>query len=248
MSWSFRRKALYYAVAIIVALIVLLAVWKIFFTRTPTCSDGIQNGTELGVDCGGACALICAEDAQAPKVLWARSFSVASSTYTAAAYIENENPGAGAHNVRYSFQLFDSDNLLVVEKTGTTDLPPVRNIPIVEPNINVGTRTVARTLFSFSDTPVWSKAAAQQPTLELVQQNLAADGSSLSAVLQNNSLQDVARVAVVAILFDAQGTARAASKTVVAPLPHKSSKSVYFTWPGGIPNVVRAEMITLPSF
>ncbi|HVV39419.1 MAG TPA: hypothetical protein VHD31_03840 [Candidatus Paceibacterota bacterium] len=248
MSWSFRRKALYYGVAIIVAIIVALAVWKVFFTHTPTCSDGIMNGTELGIDCGGACSLICSNTAIAPKVQWARAFSIASSTYTAAAYIQNLNAGAGARNVRYSFQLFDDKNVLVVEKTGIVDLPPVRNVPIIESNINVGNREVARTLFSFSDTPVWIKVTTKQPTLELTQQTLSDDGSRLSAMLVNDSLNDVARVTVAAVLFDSQGVARAASKTIIAPLPRKSSKSIYFTWPGGIPDVVRAEMTILPSF
>ena len=247
MSWSFRRKALYYAVAFVVAAIVILAVWKVFFTHTPTCFDGVQNGTELGVDCGGTCALLCADTAQTPKVLWARSFETASSTYTAAAYVENLNQGAGARGVQYSFQLFDADNVLVIEKDGTTDLPPVNDIPIIEPNIDVGNRTVARTLFSFSVLPAWSKITTQQQ-LSLVQQILNPDGSALSATLQNDSVQAVSRVTVAAILFDSQGVARAASKTVVAPLAGKSSKPVYFTWPGGVPDIVRAEMTILPSF
>lgn len=248
MSWSFRRKALYYAVACIVAIIVILAVWKVFFTHTPTCSDGTQNGTELGIDCGGACALLCTEEAKAPKVLWARSFETASSTYTAAAYIENLNQGAGARQAQYSFQLFDSNNVLVIEKTGVIDLPPVLDIPIIEPNINVGNRTVARTLFAFSEAPTWNRIAAQPQQLALIQQNLSQDGSSLSATLQNNSVQAAGKVTVAAVLFDSQGIARAASRTVITSLAGKSSKPVYFTWPGGISDIVRAEMTILPSF
>ncbi len=247
MSWSFRRKALYYAVAGIVVIIVALAVWKIFFTRTPTCFDGIQNGTELGVDCGGTCALLCADTAQAPKVLWARSFETASSTYTAAAYVENLNQGAGAAAVQYSFQLFDADNVLVIEKDGTTDLPAVQDIPIVEPNINVGNRVVAHTIFTFSQAPVWNKVTGPQPQLQLAEQTLSPDSSQLSATLENGSVQAAGKVTVAAVLFDAQGVARAASKTAIASLPGKSSKPVYFTWPGGVPGVVKAEMDILPS-
>ncbi len=133
----------------------------------------MQNGLELGIDCGGACSLICTDQAKAPTVLWARSFEIASSTYTAAAYIQNPNSGAGARAARYSFQLFDDQNILVVEKDGVVDLPPVRTIPVIEAGIDVGHRTVARTLFSFSALPAWDTVTAPIPVLHLTQQNLS---------------------------------------------------------------------------
>lgn len=248
LSWSFRRKALYYAVAAVVVLVLAVAVWKVFLTRTPTCGDGIRNGTELGVDCGGACQKLCADTARSPLVLWARAFSSAPSTYTAAAYVQNQNAGAGAKGVRYSFQLFDAKNILVVERRGTIDIPPIHTVPIIESNIDVGSRDVARTLFSFSELPVWSAVGDELPSLRLTQQSLNPDASRLSANLVNDSLHDAARVTVAAVLFDSQGVARAASKTTLASLPRKSSRTVVFTWPGGVEDIVRAEMTILPSF
>ncbi len=247
LSWSTRRQLLYYIVAGIVLAILLALGWKVFLTAAPTCSDGIQNGSEKGVDCGGACSLICKNTARDPRVEWARSFETDDSIYTAAAYIENPNPGAGARAVRYSFQLFDANNILVVEREGVVDLPPMNRIPIVETNINVGLRAVARTLFSFSYRPVWHTVSEAQPELRLSAQQLAPDGSRLSAMLTNNSIEDAKNVAVAAVLFDAAGVARAASKTTLN-VGRKSSQAIVFTWPQGIPNVVRAEMTVVPSF
>lgn len=248
LSWSFRRQALYYGVALIVAVIVLLAGWKVFFTHVPTCSDGVKNGTELGVDCGGVCAPLCKDTARAPSVLWARSFQSAPSTYTAAAYLRNNNPGAGARSVRYSFRLLDSDNLLIVEREGVIDLPPITIIPIVEPNISAGNRTPVHTSFSFSDVPVWNKVTEELPVLHVIEQNLSSDASRLAVQVVNDSVQDTAHIVVEAVLFDSEGVARGASKTIVASLPHKSSQPIIFTWPGGIPDIVRAEITTIPSF
>ncbi len=247
LSWSSRRQLLYYIVAGIVGLIILSFGWKVFLTTTPTCSDGIKNGSELGVDCGGSCSLICKNSAYQPRVLWARAFETDTHVYSAAAYIQNPNPGAGARAVRYSFQLFDENNVLVVEREGVTDLPPMNLIPIVETNMNVGLRTVARTLFSFSEVPVWNTISGSRPDLHLTGQQLEADGSRLSATLTNNSLEDAGRVVVVAVLFDGDGIARAASKTTLT-MARKSSQPVVFTWPRGTPNIVRAEMTVLPSF
>src|SRR3989344_7537239 len=131
LSWSGRRQLLYYIVGAAILLVVVGGVWQIFFAKPAICFDGTQNGDERGVDCGGSCALICPMDAKAPVVLWTRAFQVAPGIYTAAAYVENRNVGAGAHKVKYSFQLRDEQNLLVKEYVGGTDLPPVAAIPII---------------------------------------------------------------------------------------------------------------------
>ena len=247
LSWGKRRKFLYTAVAAVIGLVVLALVYNAFFNNAPTCFDGAQNGTERGVDCGGSCALVCKADARSPKVLWNRVFEVAPHVYTAAAYIQNPNIGAGARDVRYSFQLFDEKNNLVIERIGTMSLPPVQTIPVIEANIDVGTRSVSKALFAFSAEPVWYKGGTL-PLLRVGNQYLAPDGSQLSATITNESLTDANKVTVAAVLFDGAGVARAASKSVFTRIPRKSSAPVVFTWAGGVPNIVRAEITVLPSF
>lgn len=249
LNWSVRRQLLYYAVAAAVAIVLGVLAWQVIFSNEATCFDKRQNGGESGVDCGGPCSLLCQNVAREPVALWSRAFSTGPHTYTAAAYVQNQNAGAGAHAVSYSFKLFDKDNLLIAEKTNVTDLPPVRTIAIVEPNIDVGNRTVARTLFSFSTVPSWGKVPAERVIeLEVTDQQLSADGSRLSATLGNNTLEDATNVTVVGVLFDPGGTALAASKSVIGRIARKSSEPVVFTWPDGTIGVSRAEIIVLPSF
>lgn len=206
-----------------------------------------MNQNERGVDCGGVCALICRQDARSPVVLWSRAFEVAPHTYTAAAYVQNPNPGAAARSVGYSFQLFDEKNALVVERIGTINIPPVSIVPFVDPNLDVGNRTVARAIFAFSTEPSWQRVS-EFPSLRVGNQYLAPDASRLSATIMNDSISNVDAVTVAAVLFDAQGTARAASKSIVQRIPRKGSQNVVFTWPGGVKNIVRAEITLLPSF
>ncbi|MGC9602294.1 MAG: hypothetical protein ABSE76_00925 [Minisyncoccia bacterium] len=251
LTWSGRRQLLYYGVGIIVLAALGALLWVIFFNVQPTCFDGKQDGGELGVDCGGPCALLCADTAHAPVLLWARAFQTGPASYTAAAYIQNNNIGAGAKNVAYSFQLFDANNNLVVERDGIIDLPPITTIPIIEPNIMVGNRTVAHVQFAFSNTPpaVWSKVPASSiPTLSIAEQNLNTDASQLGATVVNDTLSDAQNITVAAVLFDNQGVARAASRSLIVDIPAKSSVPVVFTWQGGVPNIVRAEITILPSF
>jgi hypothetical protein len=245
-----RRRVLYGGSAVVVAVLVGgFLIWKIFLSTPPSCFDGKQDGAEQGIDCGGPCALLCASTVHQPIVLWARAFPNGDSSYTAAAEIQNNNVGAGAHQAHYSFQLFDSNNQLVVERDGVVDLPPVQTIPIVEPNIDVGSRDVARTIFSFSEPPVWDTVPAQSlPALSVSNQNLSPDGTRLSATITSNSVTDTGAFAVVAVLFDASGAARAASKSILPGLAHLSSTEVTFTWPQATPGIVRAEITILPPF
>ena len=233
LSWSGRRQLLYTTVGSVVLVLLLLYAYVEFFTATPTCFDGKWNGDEKGIDCGGSCALFCAADTRAPVVLWARAFEVAPNTYTAAAYVQNPNPLAAARNVAYSFQLFDDKNLLVTERVGTINIPPLQTVPFIDPNINVGNRTVSKAIFSFSANPVWTKIG----TLP-----------ALRATIVNDSIEDAVKVTIAAVLFDTSGTARAASRSLLATVPRKGSVPVVFTWSGGVQNIVRAEITILPSF
>lgn len=249
LSWSGRRQLLYYAVALVLVVVLLFVGYQTFFTAAPTCSDGIRNGTETGVDCGGSCSLVCTAQARAPVILWARAFSSSPQRYIAAAYIQNQNIGAGAKQVHYSFKLLDDKNILVVEREGVADLPPIQTVPIVETNIDIGNRTVARTLFEFTSEPTWNKVSASAlPQLHITDQNLAGDGTRLVASVVNDSLNDVRGLTVVAVLFDHSGVARAASKTIIEKIARQSSEPIIFTWAGGFEGVARAEITVLPSF
>jgi len=249
LKWSLRRQLLYYAVASIISVFLSIIVWQALFSTEATCFDKKQNGGETGADCGGPCALLCQDTARAPVVLWSRAFKVGQRSYTAAAYVQNQNQSAGARAVSYSFQLFDDKNLLIVEKTGVIDLPPVRTIAVVEPNIDVGNRVVARTQFSFSTTASWSRVQADAVVpVKVADQLLSRDGSRLSATLVNDTLEDSPRVMMVGVLFDQYGTARAASKSTINRIPRKSSQPIVLTWSGGVSDIVRAEITILPSF
>lgn len=228
-------------------LMVFYFAYDAFLNAAPTCFDGARNGDEHGVDCGGSCQLICREEARPPVVLWSRSFPVDAHTYTAAAYVQNPNVGAQARAVPYIFQLFDEKNVLVAERTGVLDIPPVQLVPFIDPNIDVGNRTPVRSLFALTEEPIWQRAAPLPP-LRVGNQFLAADGTRVSATVYNDSNDDARQVAAVAVLFSADGVARAASRSVIGDIDHKTAKDVVFSWPDGVKGVTRAEITILPSF
>lgn len=248
MSWSARRQLLYALVAL--ALVLAFGGWISYSAlSTPaSCTDGKQNQNEAGADCGGPCAVLCPQQSRAPIVLWTRAFAVSTSTYTVAAYIENDNRGAGAYRVPYSFRLFDERNILVLEKQGVFDIPPMEIVPLVVSNIDVGTRSVSRAFLEFSGDPVWVKIPAEAlPTLRVSNQELAADASRLSASVVNQSNSDIRNVRVVAVLYDRSGAARAASVSTLERIARNSSEPVVFTWPDGFADIVRADVVPVAA-
>lgn len=252
LKWAARRQVLYYTVAAAVALVLGFFAWRLFFVHAPTCSDQVQNGKEAGIDCGGTCALLCPDVARTPTVLWFRSFLTEPHTYTATAYIQNNNVavGAGAKSVHYTFILYDDKNLLVNTREGTIDIPPTQTVPIVEQGIDAGQRVVARTHFEFSkDIPmIWKKVPAGSLQQLRITNTSPYVNNRLSATITNDALEDAKKVTIVAVLFDANGVARAASKSVLSKIGRKSSETVTFTWPEAFKDIQRAEVTILPSF
>ena len=107
MKWSTKRKMMYAGGVFIVGLLILLRILYPIFTKEPTCSDGVKNGTEIGVDCGGSCKKFCSIEVNNLVLLWTRSFRSSPTTFTAVAYIENQNLNAEAVQVPYEFKLYD---------------------------------------------------------------------------------------------------------------------------------------------
>lgn len=246
LTWRGQRQILYYSVFGVIALGLLFVLYQTFFSIEASCRNGQEDPGEYGVDCGGVCALICPGDARAPVVLWARTFKVSQGTYTAAAYIQNNNVGAGARGVSYTFQLFDENNELVVERRGKTDIPPTHIAPILETGIQTGTRDAVRALFAFTGEPVWERATKELPDLKIKNQKLEQGGGRLTATLVNES-RTTARVQVVAVLFNNAGAALAASKSAVTVGP-RGDEFIVFTFSPAPPGVTRAEITVLPPF
>lgn len=244
-SWAGRRKLLYSATTISVLLLVIGAVSYAWLSRPASCLDGKKNGNEEQIDCGGSCARICQGGAQAPVLLWTRSFEVAPGVYNAAAYVENRNGAAYARNVKYSFRLFDDRNVLIAERVGMATIAPTRFVPIVETAIATGNRVPARAFFEFQDAPMWERGTA--PSVEYERQIFDEGGRKLSVDVRNTSSRDLTNVPVAAILYDAQGTAQTASVSLVPRIGKGKSEQVVFTWP--LPftaPIVEAQIVALP--
>ena len=250
LGWGARRQLL--IVSGILGIIILIAGIILYpkFNQAPTCFDGKMNGTEQGIDCGGACQRICASQTADVVVKWARPFQVTKTVASVIAYIENPNVHAAARDVPYQFKLYDSDHQFIAERSGTTYIAPNGTSAIFEGGIQVGSRVPVFVSFNFTSDPLWVAVDPRIDTIRVIaHDSLLTDADTkprLGATITNTSqLYSLDNVDVIGILYDANDNAVGASQTIVQGLGPQTYAPVYFTWqqPFSSP-AVRNEIIT----
>ncbi len=251
MTWRRRRQILYIGVAVLIAGAGLTYAGYQYFSTPGTCFDRVQNDGEAGVDCGGPCARMCAFQSHDPIVEWARALEVATGTYDGVVYLENPQSGVGgaAYGVGYEFRFLDANNHLIIDQSGTIDIPAEGTVPVVIPDIETGNQVVSYAQFSFTTSPiVWTKLPPSDiPSLAVKDQTLAPDGTRLSASIVNETNGQVNNLTVVGVLFDANANALAASRSVISSIGPEGKDEAVFTWPQPTLGFVRAEITPLPA-
>ena len=232
-SWSQRRKRLYGSVIWLVVIGAIGIPAFYFFYKPATCNDGIQNGNEQGVDCGGSCERLCPSAFLAPQIAWTRMQNVAPGLYNVAAYIVNPNTSAVALSVPYHVVIYDNQGIEITEYTGTVTLPPHRNTLAFSPAVKIGERTPSKALFEFTEAPNWQSAKDPLSSITIGKKTYSEDdtGSSLTVAINNTGINQIGKTDVYAILYDKDGNALGFSKTILDSIPAYGSVVAPFTWP-----------------
>jgi len=234
VSWSLKRRFVYIAIFLTVFAIIFAWWLVITYYEPPTCFDGKQNNTEVGIDCGGACQYLCPFQSAEPVVLFSRSFEVTNNVYNAIAYVENPNFDIGVLRMEYVFKLYDKSNNLIAERKGSTFISAGKISPIFEGGIETNGIEPKRTFFELINENEWIKVRATSESPFVVKdKNLTNQDTfpRLSAVLENKSIQEYKDIEVVAVIFNANENAIATSRTFIDILPKKSKENLVFTWP-----------------
>lgn len=252
MTWALKRQIAYIlGLLIFLGAIALYFLWP-YITRPPTCTDGKQNGTESGIDCGGNCPKACLFEVDKLSVFWARTFEVVPGRYNAVAYIENQNPNQVINKITYRFRFADANNLYIGKREGETFVPPAGKFAIFEPAVNLGNSIPVYTTFEFTETPLWVNVDQQRiDQLKVVASDIILtdedNAPKLSAVLENNSLFIIPDLKAVAILYDEFNNALSVSSTYVPLLKGESKVDINFTWRAPMPKKVISKEI-IPIF
>lgn len=236
MTWARKRQIFYIFVLLVFLSILGYSIISPNLNKEPTCTDRLQNGNEVGVDCGGSCARACLSQVDDIDVLWARSFKVIPGRYNAVAYLENHNKNEVVDKINYRFRFADKDNIYIGKREGSTFVPAGSKFAVFEPAINVGNAIPVYTTFEFISFPDWVKVDEEKlAQVKILSSDVRLENEdtspSLSATLYNKSLFTIPEVGVVVILYDANGNALGVSSSFLPELLGQERVEVSFTWP-----------------
>jgi hypothetical protein len=237
MNWSSQRKFLYAFAVIIFILACGVYLARGFLFKEPTCNDGIKNGFEIGVDCGGTCALKCVQEISPLSVKWSRAVKTSSSTYDLVAMISNKNIDNASRYFTYIFTVYDEQGGVLGVFNGTTTAPIDGDFPLVMQNIHVPREAVSVTT-DINDQLHY--AVASKPTsFPLKVSNVLYEGdrdaSRVYASISNTKRVTFLNIPVRVVLFDVQDNAFAVGETVVPFLDKEETKVLSFVWPYQLP-------------
>lgn len=227
MRWTAKRQFLYASSVFAVIAILSVSAWYFFIYEPPSCSDGIVNQDEEGIDCGGTCPALCS----APRVsaLWARSVRVAPGVYHAVAMIRNPESKAGTDSIPYTISLFDTENILVAEVRGTMPLEPGDVVPLLYKNILTGERVPVRTFVTFGEAK-WDVRPRGDSPVRIISQELDEAGLRLTATVENITPYPQSNITLTALVYDEKEVLIAASQTTIGRLLPRDSRDIVFTW------------------
>lgn len=244
MEWSKKRKLSYLATFIGSLTLIILLTSYFAFRKNPTCFDAVQNGSEVGIDCGGTCALYCASEMKPLRIVWAKSFMFTPGHYDIGAYIENPNQKAGIVSLGYTVRAFGADEQKIAERKGVMGIAPGSSALLFEGNFSSMTLPV-RTEVEFDSNyqAMWRKAEREE--VKLVTKNymvryLEAGARFDAVVVNTDPIIDAGRAVIGAIILDGGRNPVAISRTAIDGIAKGSEQPIFFTWPekfSGIPEV-----------
>lgn len=229
-EWRIKKKlSVFLIVAGVAAIPIFLYIYKSL--PNPNCSDNKQNQSEEDVDCGGPCE----QCVVAPKdiiTLWTRVFELKSGVYEVASLIQNSNLFYGLQSVKYSFKLYDNQNVLVAVKEGETFIGPQDKFVIFATDIKTGTKKPQKADVEIIYVSKWRYIGQKMLPLVVSQKKFSNNPfASLEAKLVNSSLGAVQNIEAAAVLYDKDGNVSAASLSKIDLIEGQSSRNVVFTWP-----------------
>jgi hypothetical protein len=230
--WSTKRRIFYTLGALAILSAIGGIIYMTQYYQPPSCTDQKQNQGEAGIDCGGPCSVVCEDQFIKPIVSWSRVFESGKGAYNAVAYVENPNTDFGVKEAIYRFKLYDENNIYITERVGKTYIRPNEQFAVFEPRLSVGERIPKRAFFDFISYSDWIKIKEPKPDI-FVNAPIPSAGPNprVDVSLRNKNNVDVNNINVVAIVYDNEDNAIAASASVVDVLPADSASEVVFTWP-----------------
>jgi len=230
--------------------IVFGVAWFFYRAAVPaaTCTDGVQNGGEEGVDCGAAaCGVLCAVAVQ-PLTVEETVLLKAGDGYDVLAHLENPNPLYGASRVDYTMTVTDASGAVLATRRGNTYVNPLQPRYLLFPLQGVtGVPAKAELQIDVAQVQWGALTTDAKGDIQFGVRNdvrtPASDSLRFEASVLNRSRFDFDAVDVVVLLKDGAKKVVGANTTLIRTLVAGEERSFVMEWPFLVPGVVDQEIV-----
>lgn len=240
MSTRFAKQFIYGTFYVVVWVLVIWVGYGLFVKSAPSCFDGKQDQGELGVDCGGPCAMTCTAGLQPVSVLSTNIFQSTPGHETFLAKIAGVNPGLAAQYFTFSFDLRDASGTVLESFPGSSFLYPseVKYLTLVNQPVTASVTanpTATWTLTIPSADTQWVSGSSFGAIPILTVQNVSTQIGSSTAIasgqLMNGDTATFNSIFIVAVFKDANGNPIGASQTEIDSIAPNQTKNFSVSYP-----------------
>jgi len=230
--------------------IIFGVVWLFYRAAVPapSCTDGVQNGGEEGVDCGAtSCGLLCPV-AVLPLEVKETQLLKAGNGFDVLAHIENPNPLYGASRVDYTMTVTDAAGSVLVTRRGNTYVNPAQPRYMVFPLLGVtGTPKNAELQIDVAQVEWSALTVDAKGDIQFGVRNEvlspASESLRFEAAVLNRSKFDFDTVDVTVLLKDGSGTVVGAGSTVQHTLLSGEERGFVMDWPFTVPTATDQDVV-----
>jgi len=202
----------------------------------PSCTDGVQNQLEQGIDCGGPCSVTCDIAKLVPLSVTGTVsvFGLSSGKAVLLAQVSNANEGYKATQFFYRFLVHDSTGKLIETVSGSDSISALERKYVFESGVSSVFQKIGKVTMEVYDVS-WKKAymalAPQVAVISGPTTTIGSDKITVSGSLKNQGSVEASDIAIIAVLYDAYGIEVFASQWVVSSLPASSAVSFTVIFP-----------------
>lgn len=214
------------------------------FRTEPTCTDGLKNQNEQGIDCGGVCSLQCTRVVRTDslEVREAALLYSGPDRFDALLAIHNPNDEAGASSFHYRMELKDAAGATVAVREGNSFILPQETKYLPEINITAPQAKTVEVVFSAY---VWQRFSGYQeaPAVTVFNKSYETISSGVGfskamGSVKNGSPFDFRSIRVKVVLRDAVGIPVGANVTEMRTVVSGEVRDFILLWPAAFPGTV----------
>lgn len=209
-----------------------------------SCTDGVMNGKEEGVDCGTlACGKACEPAIMPINIISSQFFKVGQGQYDFVAQLSNPNVSYGASRLEYSL-IFLKDGSEIQTNKGVSYILPGQTKWLVFTVLKIPEEVGSIRLII--NNAQWEKLNILNNMVSFVLRrkdyHTTQKSTEFNGVLYNDSNFNFDKVDLAVILFDDAGGIVGVNRTDIRTFISKSERGFNVVWPFVLGNVIRQDV------